>query len=127
MCNKAPRSTPELQRSGFKAPMTSTPRGGVSPRCWGGLGRGCARLSQVTPGFRQLRDVVTPYASYATPLDELRPQTWLLRCRGWQCTRQESRGVGLGNLVTLDGEQQSETGEIGIKLEKVCKSNVHII
>eukprot|EP00955_Chlamydomonas_euryale_P054630 355903-Chlamydomonas_euryale.AAC.7 len=28
------------------------------------------------PGFRQLRHIVTPYASYTTPLDELGPQPW---------------------------------------------------
>eukprot|EP00955_Chlamydomonas_euryale_P101954 365383-Chlamydomonas_euryale.AAC.1 len=38
------------------------------------FGGGRQGLRQVTPGFRQLRHLVTPYASYATPLDELRPQ-----------------------------------------------------
>eukprot|EP00955_Chlamydomonas_euryale_P010423 111793-Chlamydomonas_euryale.AAC.5 len=54
-CNKAPKRIPELQGSGFKAPMTSIPRGGVSPRRLGGGGRGCARLCQ---GF-------ATYATYA--------------------------------------------------------------
>eukprot|EP00955_Chlamydomonas_euryale_P103667 365512-Chlamydomonas_euryale.AAC.3 len=99
MCNKAPKRTPELQGSGFKALMTSTPRAGVSPKRWGRKGgRGCARLRQVTPGFRQLRHLVTPCASYATPLDELQPQTWSrgVWCgEGGRCVYGRAEGPGV--------------------------------
>eukprot|EP00955_Chlamydomonas_euryale_P049854 354393-Chlamydomonas_euryale.AAC.1 len=59
MCNKAPKRTPELQGSGFKAPMTSTPRGGGSPRRLGGR----EWLRQVTTGNDRVAPVTPP--SYA--------------------------------------------------------------
>eukprot|EP00955_Chlamydomonas_euryale_P034878 349916-Chlamydomonas_euryale.AAC.5 len=61
MCNKAPKRTPELQGTDFKAPTTSTTRAEVLPRHGGGR----EGLRQVTPGFRQFRHLrrtpVTPH------------------------------------------------------------------
>eukprot|EP00955_Chlamydomonas_euryale_P073313 361696-Chlamydomonas_euryale.AAC.2 len=83
MCNKAPKRTPELQGSDFKAPATSTTSRGFFAETfwWGGGRRGCAMLRQLMPGFYQFRHPVTPYASCATPLDELGPQPQPLRRR----------------------------------------------
>eukprot|EP00955_Chlamydomonas_euryale_P026332 278295-Chlamydomonas_euryale.AAC.1 len=55
----------------------TTWRGFAKTFFWGGR----EGFRQVTPGFCQLRHVVTPYASYATPLDELRPQPWRVPLR----------------------------------------------
>eukprot|EP00955_Chlamydomonas_euryale_P096100 364985-Chlamydomonas_euryale.AAC.3 len=58
-----------------------------------GVGRGCARLRQVTWEFRQFRHLVTPYARYATPRGELRPHTWRCVCAVWKVGDSGVRGV----------------------------------
>eukprot|EP00955_Chlamydomonas_euryale_P050021 354448-Chlamydomonas_euryale.AAC.2 len=64
MCNKAPKRTPELQGNDSKAPLTSTTRGGASPRRLVG-----ARLRHTSRGVRatiKCVGPVTPPGAHAT-------------------------------------------------------------